>query len=253
MSDAGPEPLCRFWRVTEAGPPPRRADRSAGGTLPTRAFRYCEAATTAAGFGWLVFPPIDLAMVWDGSEIRWTWQGADGWHPLTVAQFPGFRDRFDAAAPEALRSWSPPFAGALPEPGLVNLWSGLFARSRPGWSLLLRPPANLPRPAGYEIYEGMVEADRWFGPLFVNLRLTRTHAPVEFRRDMPLFQVQPVPREAYREASLAAFAVEDGLAAFGPAEWEAYDRSIVAPRREGGCPLGRDAAAIRRRRRGEPA
>ena len=249
MTANAPEPLCRFWRVAGSGRPPQRADRSAGGTLPTRAFRYCEAATTAAGYGWLVFPPTDLALVWDGSAIRWTWAGADAWHPLGVAQFPGFRDQFDAAAPEALRGWSPPFVGALPEPGLASLWSGLFARSRPGWSLLLRPPANLPRPAGFEVYEGMLEADTWFGPLFVNLRLTRTGEPVEFRRDAPLFQVQPVPREAYADAALGAFAVEDGLEALGPAEWDAYDRSIVAPRRAGGCPLGRAATETRRRRR----
>jgi hypothetical protein len=249
MGETAPEPLVRFWHATEGGRAPQRADRSAGGTLPTRAFRYCEAAATASGFGWLVFPPVDLAVLWDGSEMRWTWRGADAWHPLTVAQCPGFRDRFDAAAPDGLRGFSPPLVGALPEPGLLNLWSGLFARSRPGWSLLVRPPANLPRPAGFEVFEGMVEADRWFGPLFVNLRLTRTHAPVEFRTDTPIFQVQPIPREAYAEAALNRAPVHAGLDAMGAAEWRDYEASVVAPRRDGGCPLGRHAAELRRRRR----
>lgn len=252
MTDAA-EPLIRFHAVTPGARVPQRADRAAGGTLPTRAFRYCEAATTASGFGWLVFPAIDMALRWDGSAISWTWQGADGWHPLSVAQFPGFRDRFDAAAPEGLRGYSPPLVGALPEPGLVNLWSGLLARSRPGWSLLVRPPANLPRPAGYDLYEGMIEADRWFGPLFVNLRLTRTDTPIAFRRDMPLLQVQPIPREAYADAALNAFAVEEGLEALSAADWADYDRTVVAPRRGGGCPLGRDAAQVRRRRRAAAA
>lgn len=248
-------PLVRFWHVTAGAPrggrPPCRADRSAGGTLPTRAFRFCEAATSAAGFGWLVFPAIDMALLWDGREVLWTWDGAEGWHRLSMAQFPGFRDRFDAAAPEALRGWSPPLVGALPEPGLVNVWSGLLARSRPGWSLLVRPPANLPRAPGYELFEGIIEADRWFGPLFANLRLTRTDAPVEFRRDMPLFQVQPIPRIALEEAALNAFTVAEGPAALGAEDWAAYERSIVAPRRGGACPLGRDAAERRRRRRAE--
>lgn len=253
MGQAAPEPLVRFWHATAGGRAPQRADRSAAGTLPTRAFRYCEAAATASGFGWLVFPPIDLALVWDGSEIRWTWQGADGWHPLSVAQFPGFRARFDAAAPPGVQGFSPPLVGALPEPGLVNLWSGLFARSRPGWSLLVRPPANLPRSPGFEVFEGLVEADRWFGPLFANLRLTRTHAPVEFRTEMPIFQVQPIPREAYAEEALNDFPVASGLDAMGPAEWRDYEASIVAPRRAGTCPLGHNAAGIRRRRRSEAA
>jgi hypothetical protein len=243
------EPLVRFHHLTPGGRPPQRADRAAGGTLPTRAFRYCEAATTASGFGWLVFPPIGLALVWDGSAIHWTWEGAEAWHPLTVAQFPGFRDRFDAAAPEALRGFSPPLVGALPEPGLVNLWSGLLARARPGWSLLVRPPVNLPRPDGFEVYEGLVEADRWFGPLFVNLRLTRTHTPVRFDPDLPIFQVQPVPRAAYAEDGLNDFPVTTGPEALQPADWADYDRSVVAPRRGGTCPLGRHAAEVRKRRR----
>jgi hypothetical protein len=134
----------------------------------------------------------------------------------------------------------------------VNLWSGLLARSRPGWSLLVRPPANLPRPAGYELYEGMIEADRWFGPLFANLRLTRTGSPIAFRRDMPLFQVQPIPREAYGDAALNGFAVEPGLGALSAADWADYDRTVAAPRRGGACPLGRAAAETRRRRREEP-
>ncbi len=69
-----------------------------------------------------------------------------------------------------------------------------MARTAPGWSLLVRPPANLPRSLGYECFEGIVETDRWFGPLFVNLRLTRTNVPIEFDADFPLLQVQPVHR-----------------------------------------------------------
>lgn len=243
-------PLVRFWRLIADAPLPQRADRAAGGTLPTRAFRHCDAVTTAAAFGWHVFPAMDLAVRWDGHEVEWTFAGAGGWHPLAVAQYPDFRAAFDTAAPEPLQGYAPPFIGALAEPGLINLWSGLFARCRPGWSLLVRPPANLPRPPGFELYEGIVEADRWFGPLFVNLRLTRTGQPIEFRRDRPLLQVQPIPREAYAEEGLNRFGLEDGLDALTPGDWAAYDASIVAPRREGRCPAGRYAAEARRARRG---
>jgi hypothetical protein len=54
MSD---QPTARFYRLIEQARAPRRADRSALGTLPTRAYRYCEAITSAASFGWYVFPP----------------------------------------------------------------------------------------------------------------------------------------------------------------------------------------------------
>jgi hypothetical protein len=80
-----------------------------------------------------------------------------------AAQFPGHAARFDEAAPEGLRGCAPPFLTVLPEPGTVQIWTGLMARAAPDWSLLVRAPANLPAPGGYAVYEGIVESDRWFG------------------------------------------------------------------------------------------
>ena len=37
--------VVRFYRLVEDARPPQRADRSAVGTLPTRAYRYCEAVS----------------------------------------------------------------------------------------------------------------------------------------------------------------------------------------------------------------
>ena len=56
--------IARFYRLMEQTRPPMRADRSAAGTLPTRAYRYCEAVTAAAGYGWWVFPPAGLRGKW---------------------------------------------------------------------------------------------------------------------------------------------------------------------------------------------
>ena len=44
--------LITFHRMIPTARMPQRADRSAAGSLPTRAFRYCEAATSAAAFGY---------------------------------------------------------------------------------------------------------------------------------------------------------------------------------------------------------
>ena len=55
----------------------------------------------------------------------------------------------------------------------MQIWSGLIARTAPEWSLLVRSPVNLARSQGYEHYEGIIETDRWFGPLFTNVRLER--------------------------------------------------------------------------------
>ena len=123
---------------------------------------------------------------------------------MPAAQFPDFAARFDAVAPDSLAGCSPPFLSALPEPGTLQIWTGLMARTAPNWSLLIRAPANLPSPGGYSMYEGIVETDRWFGPLFTNLRFTRTDVPVRLRADFPLAQVQPLPRMAYADATLGA-------------------------------------------------
>jgi hypothetical protein len=62
-------PIVRFYRLISQGRLPERANRSAAGTLPTRAYRYCEAVTSATAFGWWIFPPADLKVVWDGADI----------------------------------------------------------------------------------------------------------------------------------------------------------------------------------------
>ena len=136
-------PIARFYQMIEGGLAPQRADKSAGGTLPVRAYRYCDAVTSAAGFGWWVFPPANLQLLWDGEEIFWHCDGLDDWVPLLAsAQFPGQSARFDLAAPPALCGCSPPFLSALADPGVVQIWTGLMVRSAPGWSLLGTRPCQ---------------------------------------------------------------------------------------------------------------
>lgn len=138
-------PIVHFYRLIGEARMPQRADRSAAGTLPMRAYRYCEAVTSATSFGWWVFPPMDLQFLWDGHDIFWRRTGGMDWSPLqSAAQFPDFSACFDAAAPASLIGCSPPFLTALPEPGTLQIWTGLFARTAADWSLLIRAPANLP-------------------------------------------------------------------------------------------------------------
>jgi hypothetical protein len=249
--DARPEvssPLITFFRFVPGCRPPQRADRAAAGTIPTRGFRHCDALTAASAFGWYLFPPIGFSLIWDGSEVIWTYKGADGWYPLKAAQFPDFAKRFDQVAPPDVEGFSPQFLASLIEPGIVQIWSGLVVRTAPGWSLLIRSPANLVRNPGYECYEGIVETDRWFGPLFTNIRLTRTHAPIEFDADFPFLQVQPVHQSLYGSA-LDTFEVVDDLARLAPADWEAYRKTVVQPNVDPHRQRGQYAAANRRRRK----
>jgi hypothetical protein len=236
--------LLHFYRVVPTARPPARADRAGGGTLPTRATRYCEALTTATGFGWHVFPPLDFHLLWDGAEIFWRYPGVADWLPLDAVQFPGLSAAFDRAAPDHLQGCAPPFLTALPEPGLVQIWTGLFVRTAPGWAILVRPPANLPPRNGCALYEGIVETDHWFGPLFSNLRLTRTDVPVRLGPDTPLLQVQALPRTVFADTTVDAVNITNDLTNFKVKDWQDYQNSVVDPHLR----PGRYAVATRRRR-----
>lgn len=243
------EPRATFYRLIDEAVLPRRADRSLEGILPTRATRYCEAVTTASAFGWWLFPPLDFSVLWDGHEIYWHYGEEPEWLPLDAAQFPHFARRFNATAPDFAQGCSPPFLTALPEPGTLQMWTGLFARTAPGWSLLLRPPVNLPQPSSYVAYEGIIEADQWFGPLFVNLRLTKTSAPIRLSRAKPIAQVQPLPREAYAEPILNNTGTVTRLEDWAAEDWSDFDRDIIQPNSVPDHMPGRYATAVRRRRK----
>ena len=236
--------ICRFYRLIPDAPPPRRADRSADGTLPTRGYRYCEALASASGFGWYLYPPLNFSMVWDGVEIAWTYEGAEDWYSLRGAQFPGFRQLFEEVAPEPVKPLAPTFLASAREPGVVQIWSGYLARTAPGWSLLSRGPANIPRTQGYEHYEGIIESDTWLGPLFTNVRLTRTNSPVEFHVRYPLFQVQPLLRRCYEEPS---FEIAD-MSELTAEDWDRFAATLL-PNTDQMRMLGHYAVDTRRRKR----
>jgi hypothetical protein len=81
--------IVKFHRVDLSAVPPLRGDKSALGTLPAAAFQYCEPVRTASSFGWYVFPPQDISLVWDGVDIFYADEGE--WRPLSSM---GLNQRF---------------------------------------------------------------------------------------------------------------------------------------------------------------
>ena len=244
-------PNCRFFRFYRRGRAPTRADRFAGGTLPVRAARYCDAVTTASGFGWWLFPPVETLLSWDGRIIVWSTDG-DEWNPVDDAvHFPGFPDEFDKQAPDGLRGAAPPYLTALPEPGLIQISLGVLAQTNPDWCLLVRRPANFPLPGHIEHFEGVIATDYRIGHVFINLRLTKTDFPIRLRPDIPLVQAQPILRMLVTDAVLNDMTVEDTL---GAAEWHQYDQTIAEPSTRSERGFGAYSAAERRaRKRSEQA
>ncbi len=192
--------------------------------------RYCEALTSATGYGYWFFPPVDLDLLWDGEQVFWSFSDTDEWFPLSgtdaaAIQYPGFSDTFDQLVPAALKGMSPPFLTAMPENGIIQVWTGFLAKTRPGWSLLVRAPVNLKPIPGLFTWEGIVETDLWFGPLFNNFRFIKTDTPVKLRANTPFIQVQPIPQVAYRDETVADFSVED-TSALGPEDWRRLERVL---------------------------
>ena len=224
--------ILEIVKLIQAGRPPKRADRSGGGSLPGRAMRYCDALTTATGFGYWLFPPIDLRVIWDGEQVHWSYADIDEWLPLSgsasgAAQFPGFAEEFDELAPPELRGCSPPFITALPELGGVQIWTGLIARTRPGWALNVRLPVNLPGIPGLTAWEGIIETDHWFGPLFTNFRITRTDFVVNLRANTPFMQIQPIPQIAYQDHTLNDLAIRSANE-MSPGDWSDFGNVLVS-------------------------
>jgi hypothetical protein len=237
--------IIRFYRLIQEGRGPQPADRSAGGSLPTRAFRYCEPVTTASGFGWYLFPPCELAFRWDGTSIKWRLNG-EYVGRLESAQYPGLSRRFDKIAPSESKGFAPPFVTkAALEPGTIQVWTGLFARTAPDWSVLIRSPANIPRPPGYELYEGVIETDRWFGPLLSVLRLTTSDVWVLLPADIPFVQVQPLPRAAYLQRGWSCV---ENMSDWAPDDWTHYYEAVVRPNITPSRGRGEYAVATRQRR-----
>ncbi|MBV9829768.1 MAG: hypothetical protein JO001_29460 [Alphaproteobacteria bacterium] len=214
--------------------------------MPVNAYRYCEAIASASAFGWYLYPPLSFSLIWDGAEIAWTYEGAEGWYPLRGAQYPGFLQTFKNLAPDTVADLSPPFLTQGMLPGVVQIWSGYLARTAPGWALLSRGTANIPRTQGYENYEGILESDSWLGPLFTNIRLTRTNSPVEFHRRRPLVQIQPLSRESYQSPSFDVLEAAD----MGCAEWQRFE-ATVRPNTDQYRKLGHYAVDTRKRLRAE--
>lgn len=246
-AEAMTRPLVEFFQLVSGPNPPRRADKSVGGVIPARALRYCEALTTASAFGWYVFLPVAFKVVWDGEDMLWTYDGVDEWLPLTrdAVQYPGFREQFDQAAPEEIRGFSPPFLTPSIQPGGLQIWTGCIARTAPGWSLLVRGVANLSHSLSYQMLEGIIETDSWFGPLFDNVRILKTDVPIEFRTDVPFLQVQPVRKEVYAERFQQNFTVHD-LSALSSEHWDAFHRTVVAPNTDPERKRGQYAVSVRK-------
>jgi hypothetical protein len=225
---------------------PHPADASALGTLPIRGFRYCEPLRTASRFGYYCYLPLTLGIEYDGEGAMRVWLGEESLGSLEPGegiQHPAYTRAWEQAAPTTLqRGLYPLVARSAYEPAMLQLWTGWLVRTEPEWGTLVRAPVNLHRPVGYMLYEGYIETDRWHGPLFANIAITKTDQKVTLRADWPVCQVQPLPRAAFHldATHIAWGAWDDG-------EWARYAEHVVHRARDESRPRGDYAIRTRQR------
>ena len=191
------EPIVTFYKFHRSSPDIRKAEKSGLGSIPAVAFQYCEAVRQASAFGWYVYPPQDIHLLFDGKEI---FQYEDNqWYPLKSVDFSNsFVDDWEGIAPKEHKENFPPFLTEFYVPGIVQIWSGYFVQSAPGWSILVRSPSNFDVRSSISCYEGIVETDEYQpAPLFANVKCIATNRELYISKDEPLFQVQPLRRETY--------------------------------------------------------
>lgn len=226
------QPIVTFHRVYPDAVQPLRGDKSGLGTLPAAAFQYCEAVRTASSYGWYIFPPVDIRLLWNGVDVLYSLGGE--WEPLTsIPLNDDFADYWDVHAPPELEGCWPPFMTALMQPGIVQIWSGLLVSSAPDWSVMIGGPSNLRLTKAYECFEGVVETDTFRPcPLFVNIQLLATDREILIPRLKPLFQVRPVHRSCYSNAAMR-FTEHVGLAApehenggMAAEDWAGYAKTV---------------------------
>jgi hypothetical protein len=246
-----------FHQLIPGAPLPRAADPEILGSIPVRARRFCEPFTAASGYGWWAYPPIDFDVMWDGHAMSWRPKPETDWRPVGDVFLSEFVDQFERrSGPEHARLSQIPFLGRGPEPGILQVWGGLLARTLPEWSLLVRPLANYPRDGSYEALEGMIETDWWFGPLIALFRIVKTDRVVEFRTTRPMVQLQPVHRRAYARETIDSMRLVRGVDAMDTEDWDDFIKTLNLRNAHGGEVRGsykRELRVRARSRDGAPA
>lgn len=183
-----------FYRCWPDAPLPSLPSADLRGEIPARALKFCEPFLAANRAGALIRPPIDFTLTWDGSQILADLEGIEETILVERLFLPDYVDYWTEKVPNDAVNIIPPFLEAFPERGAVQVWTGLFARTKPGISTWIRSPINWVNSNAWSAVEGIVETDWWTGPLFFVLQMQKTDYPVSFYRDTPFVQVIPVDR-----------------------------------------------------------
>lgn len=215
-------------------PPAQVASPSLKGTAPVRAVQHCEPFALASGHGWHSYLPFDLILQWDGTTSSWLSPEAGGWVPLGNIHYPIAEDEGATGLREVRL---PHMLTGLPEPGLVQIWTGLIARTPSDWLLAVRPPTNFPRSPMYDSFEGIIDTSWWFGPLIQTIRLKKTDTPIVLSSKTPFMSLVPVHRSSLQDSLRRKVTLETGADGMSEGDWTDFAEAL-ALHGQGGRPGG---------------
>jgi hypothetical protein len=188
----------RVWRLHPDGVRIEPAERTLAGRAPSAAMRWCGPYAHANSYGFWVFAPVDLDIMWIGGrtfEQRWQTLYSDA-DAATVSrlQRPGDRYRYVPRRKVAF---------GTPTDAAVSIWSGCILQTPPGWGLMIRSPVNIASSPVFSVQEAILETDWLPYDIWINLEFVQQRRWAQLRRSEgwpPIAQLLPVPRLAYDDA-----------------------------------------------------
>ncbi len=229
------DPTVEFFFLYPDVRPPQLASPDLGGSISARAARVCSPMTEANGFGWYIYPPADFAVRWDGRSAEWSlleeneptwWRSLNGGRASLLPEGRNLLKNVSDDRRDSLDIFEKyggiPFIEADPRNGsMLEIITGLLARTSPGWSLLVRDVPNWPRFGQYEVIEGIVETDWYRSYIPTMIRLIDQHRVVRFHRNLPIMAVQPIPRVAL-DAGRREPVTKAGISEFPQDVWQEF-------------------------------
>jgi Family of unknown function (DUF6065) len=211
----------RVWRVHPQGARICPAEKTLRGDATSAATRWCGPFSHANEYGFWVFSPVDLDVVWHGGrsfEHRFeSLYTDDDAAVVSRLQRPGEQYRY-------VPRRKVEFGSTLES--VVSIWTGCIFETPPDWGLMIRNPVNINASAIFRAQEAILETDWLPYDIWINLQFVQQDKWARLRRSdgwPPIAQLLPVPREAYdRRWRLA----ERPLERTSPEGRDLYDRWI---------------------------
>ena len=228
------------------------SDKSALGTLPLPAFQFCEAVRVATSAGWYIFPPKNAIISYDGQSTFIECE--DGKTQLgSELTGPEFTALWNSRCPVDLKDQEIAWLSYLNYPGHIQVWSGYFVETAPGWHLWIKPITNYIGPDALRCYEGIIETDTFKpAPLFANFRISKTDVNIKIDTMTPLFQVVPILAESFIHADAEETNVLESVEQSKQFDWHGYSQTTSSaddPKTNLGSYGARVRAAKKRRLR----